>query len=70
MKRTLSVTVRGKTKEWAFNFEGDPKDLAEWRADGLEVIEIGGSIPAWTLGTPLAPMLLAWQSFWQWLRLW
>jgi len=47
MKRQLSITVRGKEHEWNFHFDGDPKYLAEWREDGLEVNEIYNSIPEW-----------------------
>ncbi len=47
MKRQLSITVRGREHEWNFHFDGDPKHLEEWRADGLQVDEIYNSIPEW-----------------------
>ena len=43
--RLLSITIRGRTKEWSFNFRGDPRYLHEWRADGLVVEEIFNRIP-------------------------
>lgn len=44
-KRQLAITVRGKQHSWSFHFEGDPKYLAEWRDDGLEIDEVHYSIP-------------------------
>lgn len=52
MKRKMSITVRGKGHTWSFEFDGDPKYLEEWRADGLEVDELIYSIPEW-LPVPL-----------------
>lgn len=43
----MQVTLRGREKTWGFDFYGDPKYLAEWRADGLEVHEISNVIPVW-----------------------
>ena len=45
MKKLLSLEVKGKTKEWSFNFYGDPKYLDEWREDGLEINEVINSVP-------------------------
>ena len=50
MKQKLSITVRGKHKTWNFKFDGDPKYLDEWRADGLEVDALVYSIPEWVPG--------------------
>ena len=47
--KVLSITVKGKNKTWGFNFYGDPKYLADWRADGLQVDEVVGSIPVWAV---------------------
>ncbi len=47
MKKLLEITVRGHSKEWGFEFFADPKYLAEWREDGLEVDEICNTIPLW-----------------------
>ena len=43
----LSITIRGKYKQWTFPFEGDVKDLEAYRQDGLEVDEVINSIPEW-----------------------
>lgn len=45
--KLLSITVRGRSHIWSFNFYGNPKYLEEWRADGLEVDEIVNTIPTW-----------------------
>lgn len=70
MKRTLSITVRGKHKTWCFNFKGDPKYLAEWEADGLEVYELLNTIPEWAVNMGLTRIWCRVQDAWQWLRLW
>ena len=47
MNKLLSVEIKGKEKDWSFNFYGDPKYLDEWREDGLEINEICNTIPLW-----------------------
>lgn len=47
MNKLLSVEIKGKEKNWSFNFYGDPKYLREWRDDGLEIFEICNTIPLW-----------------------
>lgn len=39
-QQLLSIAVTGRSKAWTFEFMGDPKHLAAWRADGLEVDEV------------------------------
>lgn len=68
MKQTLSITVHGKRHKWCFNFTGDPKDLEEWRADGLEVYEVFNTIPAWAVRIGLMRPWVAVQDAWRWLR--
>jgi hypothetical protein len=70
MNQLISVTVRGKSKTWAFNFRGDPKYLAEWRADGLKTDEVLNTIPVWAHELGLTPLWFAAQNAWRWLRLW
>lgn len=55
MKRRMAITVRGNQHIWSFKFEGDPKHLEEWRADGLEVYEVYNTIPAWLPSWLLRP---------------
>lgn len=45
--KRLSITVKGREKTWGFTFDHDPKYLAEWRADGLEIDEVLNTIPTW-----------------------
>lgn len=47
MNKLLAVEIKGKEKNWSFDFYGDPKYLDEWREDGLEVVEICNTIPLW-----------------------
>lgn len=47
MNKLLAVEIKGKEKNWSFNFYGDPKYLNEWREDGLDVVEICNTIPLW-----------------------
>ena len=49
-KKLISIDVRGKNHTWGFAFYGDPKNIAEWQADGLEVYEIENVIPEWVAG--------------------
>lgn len=55
MKKKLAIDVRGKKHEWSFIFDGDPKYLDEWRADGLHIDEVVNIIPQWyvDLGFPV-----------------
>lgn len=66
----MFVRVRGRTAEWSFHFNGDPKHLEDWRADGLEVNEVYGSAPEWVCACGLAGPWFAAQRLWQWLRVW
>jgi hypothetical protein len=70
MKQTLSITVKGKHKTWSFNFPGDPKYLAEWEADGLEVYEVMNTIPLWAQRLGLTHVWCMVQDAWRFLRIW
>lgn len=49
-KKLMSVTVKGENKIWSFNIHEDPQFLIEWRADGLDIVEIENTIPEWVPG--------------------
>ena len=51
--KKLSIEVRGKERRWSFVFDGDPRYLEEWRADGLEVSEVMNIIPEWVMDVRL-----------------
>jgi hypothetical protein len=53
-QKQMMIEVRGKRKSWSFPFYGDPKYLAEWRADGLEVNEVYNTIPYWVVECGMA----------------
>jgi hypothetical protein len=44
-KKLMRVTVRGHKHTWSFRTYQDPSNLAEWRADGLEIVEVENSVP-------------------------
>lgn len=46
-KVLMSLVVRGRTKDWSFNFMGERKHLKDWREDGLDVVELENTIPEW-----------------------
>lgn len=62
MEKLLCINLKGKRRSWGFNFYGDPKYLAEWRADGLDITEIVNSVPAWYVDAGLP---VRWWCFWQ-----
>lgn len=53
MSRKMFVEVRGIASSWSFEFNGDPANLPDWRADGLAVYEIEHSIPEWVVNAGL-----------------
>ena len=48
-KKLLSITVRGHSHQWSFEFFGDPRYLDEWRADGLDIVQVENIVPAWVV---------------------
>lgn len=70
MKQPIQIIVRGKRHTWGFTFEGDPKHLADWRADGLQVYEVCNTIPAWAVDFGLLRLWVAVQDAWRWMRVW
>lgn len=45
--KLLTIKVKGKLKNWSFEFMGDPKYIPEWAEDGLIVEEVCNTIPLW-----------------------
>ena len=45
-KKLYQLEVRGKTKTWCFEVEGEPEWVEDWRNDGLIVNTIRNIIPA------------------------
>ncbi len=45
--KTYELVVKGKSHTWGFMIhDPDPKHVADWRADGLDVDEVMGEIDA------------------------
>jgi hypothetical protein len=68
MKQRMFIDVQGNRHRWTFPFMGDPAQLAEWRADGLEVNEVYATIPALAVNAGLLRPWIAVQRAWRWLR--
>jgi hypothetical protein len=47
MKHLVIVEVRGKTHEWGVTTRANDSQIADWRADGLSVIVVENTVPAW-----------------------
>ena len=61
-KRVFEIGVRGKTKSYSFNFDGDPKYLDEWRAQGLDINPVLNIIPAWAVDMGLLNIWIFFQD--------
>lgn len=64
MKKLCSITIKGKTKIWAFNAYLDTKYLEEWREDGIEIDEIENIIPVWIVDIGLTKLWCFIQDIW------
>ena len=69
MKKALQIVVQGKTAAFAFSFQGDPKHIPEWTAQGLQVDEVVNSVPVWVVRVRLTRLWIAVQDSWSWLRI-
>lgn len=45
LRHPVQIIVRGKRHEWLFEVEGTDQDIADWRADGIDVAVVIYSIP-------------------------
>ena len=43
----MVITVRGKTRECGFEFDGDVRDLQSWWDEGFDVAMVENEIPTW-----------------------
>jgi hypothetical protein len=68
MTRRHLLLIRGQRHEWQLPVYADPKHVADWRADGIEIHESVGRVPTWLAWA--ARPIMAVQRAWQWLRLW
>ena len=60
MNKVYALDVRGKRHEWVFLICADPKQVEDWRADGLVVDEVVNTVPQWyvDLGLPVKLLVL------------
>ncbi len=68
MSAKYSISVRGKHREWAFTVRGTPEHAADWRADGLDVVEIEYTIPAWVVAAGLVTPWVFGADIIKWLK--
>ena len=47
--RVFEINVKGTTKNYSFDFDGDPQYLPEWRAQGLDINPVLNIIPRWAV---------------------
>lgn len=62
MNKIYALRVRGKTKDWEFHVDVDPKYVQEWRDDGLNIDPVINIIPAWWVN---AGFSIKFWCFWQ-----
>ncbi|GEM81907.1 hypothetical protein [Meiothermus hypogaeus] len=59
MKRLYTIEVQGRHHSWGWYAWGTPQDVADWRADGLEVFEVLNVIPDWVVRLGLTRIWVA-----------
>ena len=47
MKKQYYIKVQGKSCDWSIPIVAKPQHVEDWRNDGLEIMELINSIPAW-----------------------
>ncbi len=63
MKKMFSIDVRGKTKEYSFNFWGDEQYWDEWDKEGLKISKVTASnIPSFVFYNKIL------RNIWCWLQ--
>jgi len=61
-KRVFEINVKGKSKSYSFNFDGDPQYLSEWRAQGLDINPVLNIIPKWVVDIGLLNVWIFFQD--------
>ena len=64
----MSVQLKGKEHTWSFSFYGDPKDIEDWREDGLDVTIIENAIPEWAVNCGLTHVYAFFQDIFNFKR--
>jgi hypothetical protein len=64
MKKLYSIYVRGKTKEWSFNFWDDEENLKDCMNDGLKIDRVKNRIPMWAQELGLTKIWFWLQDHW------
>jgi hypothetical protein len=59
-----SIEIRGRDKQWAPNFHASKAEIEAMRADGIEVVEIVNTGPAWIADMGLLRVWCSVQNIW------
>jgi hypothetical protein len=63
-KKLYSIQVQGQYHIWHFQVFVNPKYIDEWRADGIEIVEIMNTVPAWVVDLGLTRIWCFLQDCW------
>lgn len=64
MLQKMSITVKGKSRTWCFEFIGDEQYLKEWRDDGLDISRTMNEVPVWVVDMGLTRVWCFVQDVW------
>ena len=64
MKQLYMVIVRGRQHEWGVPTYMDPRTVAGWRADGLDVHVVENVVPVWVVDLGLTRPWCFLQDLW------
>jgi len=64
MSRRASVEIRGKQRTWAVDWYASQQQIDDMREDGIDVLEIENSVPAWVVDAGLLRPYVFIQDLW------
>lgn len=67
-KKLHNLEIRGYRHLWGIDVMADPKHVADWQADGLNVTETLNTIPEWVVDLGLVRMWCLFQDLFNFKR--
>jgi hypothetical protein len=64
LKKRYSIEIQGIEKRWAFDITAEPRHVADWRRDGLNVAELENTVPVWIVDLGLIRPWCFLQDLW------